>query len=613
MMSLAHWIDARVSSQAAGLVNHLWQSTAFVLPAWLLAWSLRAHSARARYWVWMAASVKFLLPFSFFIAAGEALRTAAGVSTRHPALSAAVGRIAQPYPRQPFFFTPAALETAPATHHGFLLLLLTTWLCGVGALALSWARSWRQIRAAARAASPLALVFGLSELSKSSGLSGSSPLPGPAFDVPVLATTRLLEPGVFGIVRPVLLLPESIMRHLSPEQLRTVVAHELCHIRRRDNLTAALHMAVTALFWFHPAVWWIEARLLTERERACDEAVLAEGSDAELYAESILSVCKFYAESPLACMPGVTGGDLKQRIVRIMTGCLAQELSAGRKAMLAAACVLTAAIPVTTGFVTSTSANAQTASAGTKPLPSFEVASVRPNHTGKDSMSVEAGPFEFNDNDTAIKTLIEAAFDSYDFQVVGGPGWINSDRYDIKAKIDESMQKLSREQQGKQMGLMLQSLLLDRFHFKYHRETRIFSVYSLQIAKNGPKLHEAKLGDVYPNGTHAGDANAWTLSVGNGEFKIQDCSISIFAKNLGGNIGHVVIDKTGLQGKYDFTLVYAPDHEQTPPGYGQAAATTDTRPPIFTALQEQLGLKLVSEKAPLEVIVIDHIEPPSPN
>ncbi len=604
MMSLAHWSDARVSYQAAGLVNHLWQSTAFVLLAWLLAWSLRANSARARYWVWMAASVKFLLPFSFFIAAGEALRTAAGVATRHPALSAAVGRIAQPYSRRAFPFTPTAAAPAPAAHHGLLLLLTAAWLCGVGTLALSWARSWRQIRAAVRVASPMALVSDPSQLSGVSGL---------PFEVPVLLTTRLLEPGVFGIVRPVLLLPESLMRHLSPEQLRTVVTHELCHIRRRDNLTATLHMAVTALFWFHPAVWWIEARLLTERERACDEAVLAEGSDAELYAESILSVCKFYAESPLACMPGVTGGDLKQRIVRIMTGCLAQELSAGRKAMLAAACVLTAAIPVTTGFVTSTSANAQTASAGTKPLPSFEVASVRPNHTGKDSMSVEAGPFEFNDNDTAIKTLIEAAFDSYDFQVVGGPGWINSDRYDIKAKIDESMQKLSREQQGKQMGLMLQSLLLDRFHFKYHRETRIFSVYSLQIAKNGPKLHEAKLGDVYPNGTHAGDANAWTLSVGNGEFKIQDCSISIFAKNLGGNIGHVVIDKTGLQGKYDFTLQYAPDHDQAPPGYGQAAATTDTRPPIFTALQEQLGLKLVSEKASLEVIVIDHIEPPSPN
>ncbi len=91
-----------------------------------------------------------------------------------------------------------------------------------------------------------------------------------------------LEPGVFGILRPVLLLPEGITDRLTPAQLEAVIAHELCHVRRRDNLTAAIHMVVETVFWFHPLVWWIRARLVEERERACDEEVLRAGRPARL-------------------------------------------------------------------------------------------------------------------------------------------------------------------------------------------------------------------------------------------------------------------------------------------------------------------------------------------
>ena len=90
---------------------------------------------------------------------------------------------------------------------------------------------------------------------------------------------------MFGVLKPVLLLPEGITDRLTPAQLNAVLAHEMCHVRRRDNLTAAIHMLVEAIFWFYPLVWWIRARLVEERERACDEAVLQSGSDAEVYAE----------------------------------------------------------------------------------------------------------------------------------------------------------------------------------------------------------------------------------------------------------------------------------------------------------------------------------------
>jgi len=110
-----------------------------------------------------------------------------------------------------------------------------------------------------------------------------------------------LEPGVFGVREPVLLLPEGITDRLTAPQLEAIVAHEMCHVRRQDNLTAALHMVVEILFWFHPLVWWIRARLVAERERACDEEVLRATAKPAVYAEGILNVCKFYIESPLVC------------------------------------------------------------------------------------------------------------------------------------------------------------------------------------------------------------------------------------------------------------------------------------------------------------------------
>ena len=137
--------------------------------------------------------------------------------------------------------------------------------------------------------------------------------------LPLVASDTSLEPGVFGILRPVLLWPREIDLRLDDAQVRAMLAHELAHVHRRDNLTAAMHMFVEAVFWFHPVVWWIGARLVDERERACDEYVVRLGNDPDVYAESILKTCQFFVESPLTCAPGVTGSNLKKRIERIMS------------------------------------------------------------------------------------------------------------------------------------------------------------------------------------------------------------------------------------------------------------------------------------------------------
>jgi len=166
--------------------------------------------------------------------------------------------------------------------------------------------------------------------------------------LPVLLTDSNLEPGVFGVVHPVLLLPTDIANLLTPVQLKNVIAHELIHLRRRDNLWAALRTIVQAIFWFSPLVWWLGGRLVAEREQACDEAVRTQGADAEAYAESILKVCRYYACAPRACLAGVGGADLKERITAIMKFGLRHD-SLSIRAGLAALAIRAVMAPIILG------------------------------------------------------------------------------------------------------------------------------------------------------------------------------------------------------------------------------------------------------------------------
>ena len=208
--------------------------------------------------------------------------------------------------------------------------------------------------------------------------------------IELLLSPASLEPGIFGIVKPVLVWPKGISEHLQDAHLEAILAHEVWHVRRRDNLAAAIHMVVEAIFWFHPLVWWLGARLVEERERACDEEVLELGSERRVYAESILKTCEFCVESPLACVSGVTGADLKKRIVRIMTQRMANKLSFGRKLLLAAIGIAAVAGPVVFGLVNAPQVRAQSTQTTSAPLPSFEVASIKPNRSGDIRFFIDA-------------------------------------------------------------------------------------------------------------------------------------------------------------------------------------------------------------------------------
>ena len=160
-------------------------------------------------------------------------------------------------------------------------------------------------------------------------------VPDLSIGLPVKSSPAFGEPGVFGIFRPVLLLPDKIVDCLTAREMESIVAHELCHVRRRDNLATAI--AVEVVFWFHPLVWWLGARLMEEREQACNEEMLRNGGEPRVYAEGILRICELYLASPLACVARVTGGDLKRRINVILAGASTRKLNIGRKLLLTTA------------------------------------------------------------------------------------------------------------------------------------------------------------------------------------------------------------------------------------------------------------------------------------
>jgi TonB family protein len=301
------------------IVNHLWQSTLVAVALAALAALLRHDGAHARYWLWWAASVKFLVPFALLSMLGSALGKAGLPRLEVPGWPAAIDVLAQPMP-EAASWTPLALT------------LLGLWALGAAAVVGAWASRAFKVRSLLRNSAPY---------------TGALPrvTNGPA----VRMSLGLLEPALVGIVRPVLLLPRGIAEHLSQAQLGAVLEHELAHWRRRDNLTAAAHMLVEVVFWFHPLVWWIGARLVEERERACDEAVVRAGHDGRTYAEGILNVCERYVASALKCAAGISGADLKRRVVEIARYRVMSELPMQKKILLVTFALGTLLVPIIFG------------------------------------------------------------------------------------------------------------------------------------------------------------------------------------------------------------------------------------------------------------------------
>ncbi|MBI2686544.1 MAG: TIGR03435 family protein [Acidobacteria bacterium] len=541
------------------LINHLWQSTLFTGAVALLALAFRANRAQARYWLWSAASFKFLLPISLLMGAGAKLayQPATRITTERP-VAAAITQVSD-------VLLPLT-DASPSTPW-LAYVLGGIWIAGFCAIILIWCRRWLLLDAARRAATPLDI----------------------AASVPILSTPAMLEPGVFGIWRPVLLLPRGIESTLTPEQLDAIVAHEMCHIERRDNLLGLAHMVVQAIFWFHPALWYIAVRLNEERERACDEEVVHRGNRPEAYAAGILNVCRFYLQSPLPCAPGVTGADLKQRVREIMTRRAGSRLTATRKVMLACAVAVAISVPFTVGIV---QAQGQL---------SFDTASIRPSEPGQQNSRFNIVPGGgLNVSNVPVRNMIEIAYGVRSSQVMGGPSWLESSRYDIIARMDKadgpsdfaSMSDADRNANEQRLQQRTRALLEDRFKLVVRRETREMPLLALTVAKGGLKMKPLPQDDKRPP----------NIRMNRGSLTAQRAPLSRFAQSLSHLVGQTVVDQTGIAGEFDFAMKWSPDNAPDADG-----------PSIYTAIQDQLGLRLESKKGPVEVIVIESIEKPTEN
>jgi uncharacterized protein (TIGR03435 family) len=248
-------------------------------------------------------------------------------------------------------------------------------------------------------------------------------------------------------------------------------------------------------------------------------------------------------------------------------------------------------------------APAQTAAAA----PTFDVASIHVNNTETDGHHhIFNNPAEshLRTRNLPLRDLIQFAYGLPNSQILSGPAWLDSIMFDIDAKsdpsVDAQLHALPTEQARHQKQLMVQALLADRFQLKTHQETRELPIYALVIAKDGPKFQPSKI-----NGTTI-DTYRTRLHVAG-----SDDTVSILARELAQVLGRVVLNQTGLSGRYDLTLRWTPD--DAPPPTLNGAPDPSEPPGIFTAIQEQLGLKLESSHGPVPVLVIDSVEMPSAN
>jgi uncharacterized protein (TIGR03435 family) len=614
---------------APALGNHLWQSTLFAVTAGLLTLTLRKNHARFRYWLWLAASVKFLIPFSLLVGIGRHLTWSSGSAGTKAGLYFAIEEIGRPFaqPTMPVIFRATPSTVSPSLIHLLPTLLLAVWLCGFLVVLFVWCVRWRRISAAIRQAAPLREGREVEELRRLQLMTGIRNR------IEMRLSRASLEPGIFGIAQPILVWPAGISEHLEDAHLQAILTHEVWHVRRRDNLTAAIHMVVEGIFWFHPLVWWMGARLVEERERACDEEVLDLGSERQVYAESILKICEFCVGSPLACVSGVTGADLRNRIVRIMTQRVALRLNFHKKLLLGVAGITAVAMPLTFGLLHAQQTRVESQAAGPAIIstPQFEVASIKPDKSGDGQhvmMRMINSPNDgrFYATNVTLKLLLRTAYGVQDSQISGGPSWTNSERYDIEAKsdgsVDSELRRMSPDQGKLMKERMLQALLADRFHLMLRHETRNLPIYALVVTKNGPKLQSSRNDDEIkgPDGMR-GPGAIFRMTAG-GQMTFQGASMPMLAQFLSQQLNRTVMDKTDLKGIYDFTLQWAPDESEVamPNGTGNSPQAPDIAPApdssgssIFTSLQEQLGLKLESQKAPVDTVTIDHIERPSQN
>jgi uncharacterized protein (TIGR03435 family) len=592
-LSSQPWVERLGST----LVHFLWQGVLIAaLYATARSWIANSSRPNARYilaCVALAAMMAAPLVTWGLMRPSDAVPVSAILISRVPATASTV--TATP---------PVSLHETGTQPAQFLPWVVAVWLAGAIALSIRLIGGWivaARIRSTLVRPAPPEWQQTLSRLKARVGVTRP---------VRLLTSARVQAPAVVGWIRPVMLVPIGALAGLPSEQLEALLTHELAHIRRHDYLVNILQSVAEALLFYHPAIWWVSGHIRTGRELCCDDAAVSLTGDAFTYA---LALAEIESSRPVHINAAVAakGGSLTDRIARL----LGQPRPASRT-LPGPAVIVTAILMVVMAY----GLFGQSAES-----PRFAVASVKRGSDWTLEVPMGVGPRpggRLTTTNAPLIFLIQRAYGVDAYQVVGGPAWINSDGYNIEAKPETNTDQ-------KQMWLMLQTLLADRFKLGLHRETRELPVFALTATKGGPKLAAPKGGACNETMPPPDAARQQPIAppCGPGIFKagtgltMQGINLTMakFTGFLGRTIGREVIDRTGFTGKFDLHLEFAFDDAIAglphPSRAGDADQSADPllRASITIALRDQLGLRLEATKGPVEVLVIDHVERPTEN
>lgn len=578
------------------LVHFLWQGLAIaVLYASARRVLPRASSPNARYLLACAALAAMV---AAPLMTWAMLQPSAGGSQIAHRLASAPRPVPSPA-SGPAFAPPISYEDTAAGvgPSQFLLWVVMLWLAGGVVFWVRLAGGWvvaARMRSMLVRSAPPEWQQTLSRLGARIGLSRP---------VRLLVSALVQVPMVVGWLRPVVLVPVGALAGLPAEHLEALLLHELAHIRRHDYLVNILQSIAEALLFYHPAVWWVSGHIRAERELCCDDVVVAVSGDALTYAHALVQLESYRPAYPGAVV-AATGGGLAERIARLL-GLPRPAARAG----LGPGVVVIAILLMAAAYGVFAQPGART---------EFRSVSIKRSAPNQPGMSMSSN--------ATLLLLMQFAYASHDnpmaghttplpaSEIVGGPEWIRSERYDIDAKPAPNTDP-------KVWWQMWQTLLADRFKLKLHRETRELPVYVLAAAKGGLKLPAAKPADCvsFPPGTRphfvrgkvdCGYVSGPGMGFGAGLGMVgRKVRIGDFAKELALILDRPVLDQTGFTGVFDLKLNFRPDPALAGfPDHG--GPPVPGLPNIFAALEDQLGLQLTPSTAPVQVLVIDRAEKP---
>jgi uncharacterized protein (TIGR03435 family) len=603
------------------LVHFIWQGAVLAVAAAVVLHLCRRQSASVRYAIACGAMLAMLVSTGITAALIE-VPAAALEATRVSARTTPNTRIGVLLPIQ-VNDTPSAAAVSNAQRVEALLpWIVSVWLLGVTVLLARVGAGWWRVRRLHQLA--------LRTICSSWQAAGNRI----ASRLAIASVIRIVEiphidvPLVVGCLRPIIVLPIAAISQLSAAQVEAILAHELAHVRRHDYLVNLMQTIAETLLFYHPVVWWLSARIRDEREHCCDDVALTIYGDPVGYAAALTEL-EAWRAGEVSLAAAATGGSLLNRVRRILRVDVSED---SRTSPLTIAVV----VAVTVGGL-AVNIIAQT-TVPAEPKPKFEVASVRENTSGSNQVSVGMQPGgRFTAVNMPLVILMRSAYRLQDSQLVGAPDWTETSRYDITAKAEGDLPPSSPIGPPSTGMVMLQSLLEERFKLKVHREVREQPIYALVPAQSpgrlGPHLAQSNVdcqaaaaagrksssppsaplqpGQRPPCGTH----------MGFGEIRGGARPLTLLASMLAQVVQRPVIDRTELAGGFDFDLRWTPDTlPARPPGtpadqpFRMNGVEIDPNgPSIFTAVQEQLGLKLEATRGPVDVLVVDHIERPTPD